>query len=286
MNKSCVALTAGTPEVAAPLTACDVGEDASHPRVSSATAEDILPIRGSCPSRTLPQVAPAETGIPGGCNPAHPGSCPSSYFTKTYTAPAETFTSISGIPGGCNPAHPGSCPSSYFTKTYTAPAETVASKTGIPGGCNPAPPAPTECSEGTNPEGTGSAVPLTPEPKPVEGCIKDLTREGNGSAIITSKSPVPTEGERCTIKAKTRHRNLGNEPYAGKETWFGVPDVNGQKVTVSWGYLTPSAPDSLVISLVPNKVYTYFGFTHEDGQNITTTGSDPFESGQYDTPAH
>ncbi|KAF7586542.1 hypothetical protein BBP40_008697, partial [Aspergillus hancockii] len=36
------------------------------------------------------------TEIPGGCNPAHPGSCPT---------PTE-------IPGGCNPAHPGSCPES------------------------------------------------------------------------------------------------------------------------------------------------------------------------------
>ncbi|TEY42736.1 hypothetical protein BOTCAL_0385g00140 [Botryotinia calthae] len=29
---------------------------------------------------------------------------------------------ISGIPGGCNPAHPGSCPSSYFSTVTTATA--------------------------------------------------------------------------------------------------------------------------------------------------------------------
>ncbi|KAF3047366.1 hypothetical protein E8E11_008406 [Didymella keratinophila] len=32
-------------------------------------------------------------------------------------------SSISGIPGGCNPAHPGSCPSSYF---QTMPASSMA----------------------------------------------------------------------------------------------------------------------------------------------------------------
>ncbi|KAI9640799.1 hypothetical protein NHQ30_010639 [Ciborinia camelliae] len=69
------------------------------------------------------------SGIPGGCNPAHPGSCPSSYFS-TATAAASTteaaFSSISGIPGGCNPAHPGSCPSSYFSTATSAAATATA----------------------------------------------------------------------------------------------------------------------------------------------------------------
>ncbi|THV55600.1 hypothetical protein BGAL_0006g00520 [Botrytis galanthina] len=35
---------------------------------------------------------------------------------------SSVFSSISGIPGGCNPAHPGSCPSSYFSTVTTATA--------------------------------------------------------------------------------------------------------------------------------------------------------------------
>ncbi|KAJ8058734.1 hypothetical protein OCU04_011725 [Sclerotinia nivalis] len=47
-----------------------------------------------------------------------PTACSSSPVTTSTAAP----TSISGIPGGCNPAHPGSCPSSYFSTVTTATA--------------------------------------------------------------------------------------------------------------------------------------------------------------------
>ncbi|CAD6444814.1 06cc9f74-c29a-4599-8fb4-29680ca3fb46-CDS [Sclerotinia trifoliorum] len=47
-----------------------------------------------------------------------PTACSSSPVTTSTAAP----TSISGIPGGCNPAHPGSCPSSYFSTATTASA--------------------------------------------------------------------------------------------------------------------------------------------------------------------
>ena len=43
-------------------------------------------------------------------------------MTGTAAAAASTYTSISGIPGGCNPAHAGSCPSSYFNTTGVAQA--------------------------------------------------------------------------------------------------------------------------------------------------------------------
>lgn len=79
---------------------------------------------------------PAPTEIPGGCNPAHPGSCP------------ETATEIPGGLG-CNPAHPGSCPT----------------PTDIPGGCNPAHPGscptPTEIPGGCNPAHPGSCPSVT-----------------------------------------------------------------------------------------------------------------------------
>ncbi|KLO88724.1 uncharacterized protein LW93_4535 [Fusarium fujikuroi] len=285
--KSCVA--AGTPEVACSctLTAC-VGEDSAR-------------IREWCSSATASLVEPTKTEIPGGCNPAHPGSCPSSYFTNKYTAPAETFTSIPGIPGGCNPAHPGSCPSSYFTKTYTAPAETFTSISGIPGGCNPAHPgsclssyftypvasktavqpapvpAPTEdCSEGTNPEGT-----TYPEPKPVEGekwSIKDLTRycgEGNeGCDYNFEIAGADGKAERCTII-----RMPGKD--AATETWSNEPCTDGSEFTVSWGYVTEPAPAFAVISVVKGKEIAWFGVPDVNGQKVTTTPSNPFGSGQF-----
>ncbi|RAL63437.1 hypothetical protein DID88_003858 [Monilinia fructigena] len=62
-------------------------------------------------STTAPSSAPSTTSAP-------ITSIPTTYVS-TSTA-ASSFSSISGIPGGCNPAHPGSCPSSYFS-TSTQP---------------------------------------------------------------------------------------------------------------------------------------------------------------------
>ncbi|KAI1035055.1 hypothetical protein LB503_011695 [Fusarium chuoi] len=290
--KSCIA--AGTPEVACSctLTAC-VGEDNARNREY-------------CASATASLAQPTKTEIPGGCNPAHPGSCPSSYFTNKYTAPVETFTSIPGIPGGCNPAHPGSCPSSYFTKTYTAPAQTFTSISGIPGGCNPAHPGscpssyftypvaskttvqpapvptPTEdCSEGTKPEGTGSEGTTYPEPKPVEGekwTIKDLTRycgEGNDGCDYNFEiAGADGKTERCTII-----RMPGKD--AATESWSNEPCTDGSEFTVSWGYVTEPAPAFAVISVVKGKEIAWFGVPDVNGQKVTTTPSNPFGSGQF-----
>ncbi|CZR42782.1 uncharacterized protein FPRO_10085 [Fusarium proliferatum ET1] len=288
--KSCIA--AGTPEVACSctLTAC-AGEDSAR-------------IREWCSSATASLVEPTKTEIPGGCNPAHPGSCPSSYFTNKYTAPAETFTSIPGIPGGCNPAHPGSCPSSYFTKTYTAPAQTFTSISGIPGGCNPAHPgscpssyftypvasktavqpapvpAPTEdCSEGTKPDGTSSEGTTYPEPKPVEGetwTIKDLTRycgEGNeGCDYNFEIAGADGKTEKCTII-----RMPGKD--AATESWSNEPCTDGSELTVSWGYVTEPAPAFAVVSVVKGNDIAWFGVPNVIGQKATPTN--PFGSGEF-----
>jgi hypothetical protein len=98
--KSCVA--AGTPEVAC---ACDlqacVGEDNARGREYCASATASI-------KRSSTASTPAGTSIPGGCNPAHPGSCPTpSAVSVGYGASTPVASSI---PGGCNPAHPGSCP--------------------------------------------------------------------------------------------------------------------------------------------------------------------------------
>ncbi|KAH8729255.1 hypothetical protein BGZ61DRAFT_446052 [Ilyonectria robusta] len=219
--KACIA--AGTLEVACSctLTAC-VGEDNARNReyCASATASLAEPtpteIPGGCnpahpescpssyfiyaepPTSTSSQTLTSISGIPGGCNPAHPGSCPDSYFTtKTVTA-TETFTSIPGIPGGCNPAHPGSCPDSYFTTKTVTVKETFTSIPGIPGGCNPAHPGSCPSSYFTYPVASTTDAPAaqTTAPVPDSG---------------TFPSPKPVDGKTWAIKDMTRYCGEGND---------------------------------------------------------------------------
>lgn len=120
------------------LAAC-VGEDDERERdfCATATAASALAAMTSTTAAAASYTAAntytstytfySNSAVPGGlgCNPAHPGSCPTptagvTIVTVPYngvaTAPSNTytststFTSINGIPGGCNPAHPGSCP--------------------------------------------------------------------------------------------------------------------------------------------------------------------------------
>uniref|UniRef100_L2FJ32 Uncharacterized protein n=1 Tax=Colletotrichum fructicola (strain Nara gc5) TaxID=1213859 RepID=L2FJ32_COLFN len=240
--KACIA--AGTPEVACSctLTAC-LGEDNARNREYCATA-----------TANLPQ--PTSTGIPGGCNPAHPGSCPSSYFTypTASASAAPSFTSIPGIPGGCNPAHPGSCPSSYFT--YPTVSATAA-------------PAPTG----------GSSSGYT-DPKPVEGktwTIKDLTRycgEDNSGCDYNFKIEADGVTEACTVI-----RMPGSN--AATESWSNQPCTSGSKYQISWGYVAEPAPAFAVLSVVDGKEIAWFGVSNVNGQPVTTAPSNPFGSGQF-----
>ncbi|WQF90051.1 hypothetical protein CDEST_15065 [Colletotrichum destructivum] len=282
--KACIA--AGTAEVACSctLTAC-LGEDNARNREYCATATANLPKPTSVP------------GIPGGCNPAHPGSCPSSYFTyPTASASAEpVFTSIPGIPGGCNPAHPGSCPSSYFTyptaSASAAPAFTPIP--GIPGGCNPAHPGSCPSSYFTYPTASATAAPsaqLTPgtggnaitypSPKPVEGkewTIKDLTRycgESNEGCDYNFAIEADGKTERCTVI-----RMPGSN--AATESWSEQPCTSGSEFRVSWGYVENPAPAFAVVTVVKGKELAWFGVSDVNGKPVTTAPSNPFGSGQF-----
>ncbi|KAI3535871.1 hypothetical protein CABS01_00804 [Colletotrichum abscissum] len=247
--KACIA--AGTPEVACSctLTAC-VGEDNARNREYCASATANLP-------------KPTSTGIPGGCNPAHPGSCPSSYFTYTTAtataAPAPTFTSISGIPGGCNPAHPGSCPSSYFTYP-------TLSATAVPT------PAPTS--------GSGGSAPAYPNPKAVEGkkwTIKDMIRycgEKNDGCDYNFAIEADGKTERCTVI-----RMPGSN--AATESWSDQPCTSGSNFKVSWGYVANPAPAFAVVTVVNGKELAWFGVSDINGKPVTTAPSSPFGSGQF-----
>ncbi|KAF4971630.1 hypothetical protein FZEAL_9790 [Fusarium zealandicum] len=239
--KTCVA--AGTPEVACSCTlAACLGEDNRRNQEFCATATASLakPTKteipggcnpahpGSCPSSYFTYTTETAStqatftsipGIPGGCNPAHPGSCPSSYFTyTTETAPAEeTFTSIPGIPGGCNPAHPGSCPSSYFTfTTKTASAkETFTPIPGIPGGCNPAHPGSCPSSYFTYPVASATAAPSA---APDAG-------PGAGGDGVTYPSPKAVDGKSWSILDLIRYCGEDND---GCDYVFSI-EADGKK---------------------------------------------------------
>ncbi|KAM5356697.1 hypothetical protein ACJ41O_003343 [Fusarium nematophilum] len=243
--KACVA--AGTSEVACSCTlmAC-VGEDNARNREY-------------CASATASLAQPTKTEIPGGCNPAHPGSCPSSYFTYTIESlPAEeTFTSVSEIPGGCNPAHPGPCPSSYFT--YPVASETTA---------------PTAASTSNS----GSGAPTYPNPVPVDGktwSIVDLTRycgEDNSGCDYNFAIEADGKTERCTVI-----RMPGAD--AATESWSEQPCTDESKFKISWGYVTEPAPAFAVVTVVKGKELAWFGVSDVNGQKVTP--SSPFGSGQY-----
>ncbi|CAN9418242.1 unnamed protein product [Alternaria sp. RS040] len=240
---------------------------------------------GSCPSSYFDTTtaAPAATftsisGIPGGCNPAHPGSCPSSYFDTTTAAPAATFTSISGIPGGCNPAHPGSCPSSYFDTTTKSPAATFTSIPGIPGGCNPAHP-------GSCPTPSAVASPVATaapgsNPKLVEGktwTISDLTRyciEGNSGCDYNFVVTADGKTERCTVI-----RMPGSN--AASESWSNQPCTTGSDLTISWGYVAQPAPAFAVITVNKGAELAWFGVSDINGGKVSP--SSPFGSGDFGT---
>jgi hypothetical protein len=278
--KTCVA--SGVPEVAC---ACDLqaclGEDNARGREYCASATATI-VRSS----TI--ATPVATSIPGGCNPAHPGSCPDSYFSTTIATPVAT-----SIPGGCNPAHPGSCPDSYFSTTTATPVAT-----SIPGGCNPAHPGScpssyfstvvvpvsTSIPGGCNPAHPGScptpsAVPVSAGSNPVKTdktwALNNLSRycgEDNTGCDYNFVIEVDGKTERCTVI-----RMPGKD--AATESWSNQPCTSGSPYTISWGYVAQPAPAFAVVTVVNGKELAWFGVSDINGQEVTP--SNPFGSGQY-----
>jgi hypothetical protein len=248
--RSCIA--SGVPQVAC---ACDLqtctGEDNLRGRefCASATATIVRTSTKSTPAPTstqactstvtLPVTLPASSiyGIPGGCNPAHPGSCPSSYFQTTVVAPTPT-----SIPGGCNPAHPGSCPTPTAQPSVAVPSSAPGSapkKTDKTWALNNLS---RYCGEGNT------------------GCDYNFVIEANGKT------------ERCTVI-----RMPGKD--AATESWSNQPCTSGSPYTVSWGYVAQPAPAFAVVTVVNGKDIAWFGVSDINGQKVTP--SNPFGSGQY-----
>lgn len=257
-NDYSACIEAGTPQVACFCTlAVCVGQDNARTReyCASVTASLNLP-------------TPTPTSIPGGCNPAHPGSCPSSYF-QTSTASPPAFTPIPGIPGGCNPAHPGSCPSSYF-QTSTKPAAAT----------------PTDDCDEEKPSAPAPAAPAAPvvpagsNPVLVPGktwTIANLTRYcGTNNSGCEYNFAISANGktERCTIIGKPGAN-------AATESWSNQPCTAGSSTTVSWGYVTEPAPPFAVITVNQGKELAWFGVANVNGGRVTDGA--PFGSGDFGT---
>jgi hypothetical protein len=253
--RSCVA--SGVPEVAC---ACDlqacVGEDNARGREYCASATATI-VRTSTKSTPAPSSTPTPTstedctpysstaapspssisGIPGGCNPAHPGSCPSSYFQTTVVTPTPT-----SIPGGCNPAHPGSCPTPSAQPSVAVPS---------------------------------SAPNSTPKKTDKTWALNNLSRycgEGNTGCDYNFVIEADGKTERCTVI-----RMPGKD--AATESWSNQPCTSGSPYTVSWGYVAAPAPAFAVITVVNGKELAWFGVSDINGQKVTP--SNPFGSGQY-----
>ncbi|KAG5801410.1 hypothetical protein H9Q74_013650 [Fusarium xylarioides] len=241
MNKFIIALAVASAVSAAPLSRRDECQDTYKKCIAAGTPE----VACSC---TL-------TACVGEDNARNRASATASLAQPTKTE----------IPGGCNPVHPGSCPSSYFTYS-------VVSKTAVQ--AVPAPTATEDCSEGTKPEGTYH------DPKPVEGetwTIKDLTRycgEGNEGCDYNFEIAADGKTERCTVIHMP-----GKD--AATESWSNEPCTDGSEFTISWGYVTEPAPAFAVISVVKGKEIAWFGVSDVNGQKVTTTPSNPFGSGQF-----
>ncbi|KAJ3961829.1 hypothetical protein N0V92_001479 [Colletotrichum tropicale] len=215
--KACIA--AGTPEVACSctLTAC-LGEDNARNREYCATATANLP-------------KPTSTGIPGGCNPAHPGSCPSSYFTyptvSATAAPAPTGGSSSGYTD----------PKPVEGKTWTIKDLTR------------------YCGE----DNSGCDYNFKIEADGVTEACTVIRMPGSNAATESWSNQPCTSGSKYQISwgyvAEPAPAFAVLSVVDGKEiAWFGVSNVNGQPVTTA-----PSNPfgSGQFGNLGPEQVYTY-----------------------------
>ncbi|GKT94722.1 surface protein SP1 [Colletotrichum tofieldiae] len=182
---------------------------------------------------------------------------PSSYFTypTASASAAPSFTSIAGIPGGCNPAHPGSCPSSYFTyPTVTATAAPTAEPTSGSGDNTPTYPNPKPV------EGKQWALKdLTRYcGESNEGCDYNFAIEADGKTERCTVIPLHfwlrIQGLLGYVSNPAPAFAVVTVVKGTELAWFGVSDINGKPVTTA-----PSSPfgSGQFGNLGPEQVYTY-----------------------------
>jgi hypothetical protein len=66
---------------------------------------------------------------------------------------------------------------------------------------------------------------------------------------------------------------------AASESWSNQPCTSGSPYIVSWGFVAQPAPAFAVVTVVNGKEIAWFGVSDINGQKVTP--SNPFGSGQY-----
>ncbi|CEI70732.1 hypothetical protein FVEN_g785 [Fusarium venenatum] len=189
--------------------------------------------------------------VPGPCNT---NSCHPSYTTKTVVAPVPSSTS------GCSPVRPSLCPPVLLPHPIPSHVH------------RPPVPAPTGHEKPSFPNTT------YPDPRPIDGkfwSIKNMTRYcGEDEKGCDYNFAIEADGktENCTIV-----RHPGSD--AATESWTNVPCNDKSEFTVSWGYVTEPAPAFAVVTVVKGKILAWFGVADINGQKVTA--SNPFGSGHY-----
>ncbi|KAL4728066.1 hypothetical protein ACLX1H_004782 [Fusarium chlamydosporum] len=287
--------------------------------IAACLGEDNGRTQEFCSSATASLVYPTPTNIPGGCNPAHPGSCGSYYFSKNGTVPVKTITLV---PGRCDPEHPGSCPTAHSTKTNKPPVKTLTSAHPPPGPCHKGSCQPSSSIKTVLPP-TKTPIPVVPgdcSPSNPRFClphpIPSLSTSSHVAPVPSSTGhghsepnegtypdPTPIHGEKWTIKNLTRYCSEDEEGCdynfaivadgktenctiirspgidAATESWTNEPCNDKSNLTISWGYVTEPGPAFAVITVVKGKILAWFGVADINGQKVTP--SNPFGSGQY-----
>ncbi|KAM0229172.1 hypothetical protein ACHAPO_010203 [Fusarium lateritium] len=187
-------------------------------------------------------------------SPCNTGSCHPSYTTKTVVAPVPSSTS------GCSPVRPSLCPPVLLPHPIPSHVH------------RPPVPAPTGHEKPSFPNTT------YPDPRPIDGkfwSIKNMTRYcGEDEKGCDYNFAIEADGktENCTIV-----RHPGSD--AATESWTNVPCNEKSEFTVSWGYVTEPAPAFAVVTIVKGKILAWFGVADINGQKVTA--SNPFGSGHY-----
>ncbi|KAF1928361.1 uncharacterized protein M421DRAFT_420905 [Didymella exigua CBS 183.55] len=207
--------------------------------------EDNDRIRSFCATATATIVRTSTQSTPA---PTSTESCtPYSSATPTPTS----FSSISGIPGGCNPAHPGSCP------TPTAqPSVSVPAPTGTPGS-SPTKTDMTwalnsltrYCGEGNTGcdynfeiEANGKTERCTVIRMPGKDAATESWSNQACSDYTVSWGYVAQPAPAFAVVTVVNGKELA---------WFGVSDINGQAVTASNPFGSGQYPNTT------SPVYTY-----------------------------
>lgn len=225
---------------------------------------------------------PAESkpAPPAESKPVPPASQPAASkpaaTTPAPSKPVETVTSVSGIPGGCNPAHPGSCPSSYFDTTSKPAATTPAPSK--PAATAPAPSKP--ANSGTCPQDLDGnyeyphlIVPVDSEhPDKAYGTSYNGKISGHICTVFNFDIPASYAGKKCsTMFMLPKKEDLETSDYTmsghGKCT---VSKLNGNaNAQTSWSNKPAKSGDVASMELSPGNTYPVESGDCEAGKTVS-----------------